>query len=150
MLRQTCQEACILGEGILTHIVIPDPVRDIIRKLTEHGHEAYAVGGCVRDCILGRTPADWDITTDALPAEVKEIFPVTIDTGLKHGTVTVRAAGENYEVTTYRIDGDYDDGRHPNNVTFSGSLKEDLARRDLTINAMAYNEEKGLVDLYGG
>ena len=132
------------------HIALPDAVQNIISELNSHGHEAYAVGGCVRDCILGRTPEDWDITTSALPDEVKAVFPVTIDTGLKHGTVTVRLNKQNYEVTTYRIDGVYEDGRHPKEVTFSRSLSEDLKRRDFTINAMAYNEKDGLIDLFEG
>lgn len=131
-------------------ILLPDAVKNIIQTLSDHGHEAYAVGGCVRDCVLGREPSDWDITTDALPMEVKEIFPVTIDTGIKHGTVTVLSDHVGYEVTTYRIDGEYEDGRHPNDVTFTRSLEEDLARRDFTINAMAYNDDRGIVDLYGG
>ena len=108
------------------------------------------VGGCVRDSILGRTPQDWDITTSARPKQVKALFRRTIDTGIQHGTVTVMLDGEGFEVTTYRIDGKYEDSRHPTEVTFTPSLEEDLRRRDLTINAMAYNHEKGLVDLYGG
>ncbi len=108
------------------------------------------VGGCVRDSILGRTPEDWDITTSARPEQVKGLFGRTVDTGLKHGTVTVLLGREAFEVTTYRIDGKYEDSRHPREVIFTPSLEEDLRRRDLTINAMAYNEEKGLVDLYGG
>ena len=131
-------------------INIPSGANTIIQELEKHGHAAYVVGGCVRDSVLGRNPADWDITTDALPEEVKSIFPVTIDTGLEHGTVTVRINHVSYEVTTYRIDGDYEDGRHPKDVTFTRSLEEDLKRRDFTINAMAYNERDGLVDLFDG
>lgn len=131
-------------------ISIPSGANTIIQELEKHGHAAYVVGGCVRDSVLGRNPADWDITTDALPEEVKAIFPVTIDTGLEHGTVTVRINHVSYEVTTYRIDGDYEDGRHPKDVTFTRSLEEDLKRRDFTINAMAYNETDGLVDMFDG
>lgn len=115
-----------------------------------HGYEAYAVGGCVRDSILGRVPGDWDITTSAMPEETKALFARTFDTGIEHGTVTVLLEGEGFEVTTYRIDGKYEDSRHPKEVTFTRSLKEDLLRRDFTINAMAYNEKNGLVDMFGG
>ena len=108
------------------------------------------VGGCVRDAILGRDAADWDITTNALPSQVKALFPRTLDTGLQHGTVTVMQGKEGFEVTTYRIDGEYLDGRHPDKVTFTPSLLEDLKRRDFTVNAMAYNEKEGLVDAFGG
>ena len=114
------------------------------------GYEAYAVGGCVRDSVLGRTPGDWDITTSASPYQVKELFPRTVDTGIQHGTVTVMEGKEGFEVTTYRIDGEYEDSRHPKEVTFTSSLEEDLKRRDFTINAMAYNEAQGLVDIFGG
>lgn len=131
-------------------IRIPEQVNTILDKLHQSGHEAYVVGGCVRDALLGREPNDWDITTSALPSEVKEIFPRTIDTGLKHGTVTVLIGRESFEVTTYRVDGVYEDGRHPKQVTFTPSLSEDLRRRDFTINAMAYDPSSGLVDLFGG
>lgn len=131
-------------------IRLPEKVHNIINTLEEAGYEAYAVGGCVRDSVLGRTPDDWDITTSAKPDEMKRLFPRTVDTGIKHGTITVLLGGEGFEVTTYRIDGTYEDGRHPSEVTFTASLKEDLRRRDFTINAMAYNERDGLVDLYGG
>ncbi len=131
-------------------IQLPEKVHKIIDTLEEAGFEAYAVGGCVRDSILGREPDDWDITTSAKPEEMKRLFPRTVDTGIKHGTVTVLLGGEGFEVTTYRIDGTYEDGRHPSEVTFTSNLKEDLLRRDFTINAMAYNERSGLVDLYGG
>lgn len=131
-------------------IQIPEQVNRILDELQKAGYEAYAVGGCVRDALLGREPHDWDITTSALPHQVKEIFPRTIDTGLKHGTVTVLAGREAYEVTTFRVDGVYEDGRHPREVTFTPSLEEDLKRRDFTINAMAYSGSGGLVDLFGG
>ncbi len=108
------------------------------------------MGGCVRDSLLGRMPKDWDITTSAVPMQVKALFARTVDTGLKHGTVTVLLGGEGYEVTTYRIDGTYTDGRHPDQVVFTPSLLEDLKRRDFTINAMAYNDKDGLVDAFDG
>ncbi len=129
---------------------IPEKVRLIIESLEEHGHEAYAVGGCVRDTLLGREPEDWDITTSARPEQVKEIFHRTVDTGIQHGTVTVMFGKEGFEVTTYRIDGSYSDGRHPDQVAFTSLLREDLRRRDFTINAMAYNPSTGIVDLFGG
>ena len=131
-------------------IQIPEKVNKIIKRLQEHGYDAYAVGGCVRDSLLGRIPADWDITTSAKPLEVKEIFKRTVDTGLQHGTVTVLIEKEGFEVTTYRIDGEYEDSRHPKEVIFTGNLEEDLKRRDFTINAMAYNDAAGLVDVFGG
>ena len=129
---------------------IPSKVETIINILETAGFEAYAVGGCVRDTLLGRTPNDWDITTSARPEQVKELFHRTVDTGLAHGTVTVLMDKEGFEVTTYRVDGEYEDGRHPKEVTFTASLEEDLKRRDFTINAMAYNHRKGLVDLFDG
>lgn len=132
------------------NINMPDNVGYIIKSLEEKGYEAYAVGGCVRDGILGRIPDDWDITTSAKPLEVKKVFPRTIDTGIKHGTLTVMMNGQGYEVTTYRIDGEYSDSRHPENVEFTGSLREDLKRRDFTINAMAYNPRVGIVDEFKG
>jgi len=170
-------------------MTMPENVKYIISKLTAAGFEAYSVGGCVRDSLIGRVPGDWDITTDALPADIKKVFRHTVDTGFEHGTVTVliypdtlqkegwtvrdaeknpdaaqgtdagrkaaaqlRADGkpETYEVTTYRIDGAYKDGRHPEKVTFTSNLREDLRRRDFTINAMAYNDESGIVDLFDG
>ena len=131
-------------------IILPENVKYIIQKLSEAGYEAYAVGGCVRDTILGRIPGDWDITTSARPEEIKNIFKKTIDTGIAHGTVTVMLSKEGYEVTTYRIDGEYEDSRHPKEVIFTGNLTEDLKRRDFTINAMAYNDETGLVDIFDG
>lgn len=129
---------------------LPAGVSMIIDVLRTNGYEAFAVGGCVRDSVLGRKPDDWDITTSATPWQVKALFPRTVDTGLQHGTVTVLAGGQGYEVTTYRIDGEYKDGRHPSQVEFTGSLAEDLKRRDFTVNAMAYSRETGLIDLFGG
>ncbi len=131
-------------------IRLPEKVNTIIITLQNAGFEAYAVGGCVRDSILGRQPEDWDITTSATPRETKALFGKTFDTGIEHGTVTVVLDREGFEVTTYRIDGKYEDGRHPKEVTFTRSLKEDLLRRDFTMNAMAYNEKEGLVDIFGG
>ena len=131
-------------------IRIPDGAAKILRVLEDHGYEAYVVGGCVRDSLLGRNPNDWDITTSALPLQVKALFRRTIDTGLKHGTVTILQNGEPFEVTTYRVDGEYLDGRHPSEVTFTASLKEDLQRRDFTINAMAVSSEGDLVDPFYG
>ena len=131
-------------------IEIPKPVEWILGELKSHGYEAYAVGGCVRDTLLGRTPGDWDITTSAKPQEVKAVFGRTIDTGLQHGTVTVMRDHVGYEITTYRIDGEYADGRHPKEVAFTSNLEEDLKRRDFTINAMAYSPETGIVDIFGG
>ena len=156
LLRQACHQDGVLGQSILMEqivevkIPIPEEVNSILVKLQESGYEAYIVGGCVRDALLGREPNDWDITTSALPLEVKRIFVKTVDTGLQHGTVTVLAGGKGYEVTTYRVDGVYEDGRHPKEVTFTPSLREDLQRRDFTINAMAYREPGVLVDLFGG
>ena len=134
----------------MTKIALPEDVKFIIDVITRAGYEAYAVGGCIRDTILGKEPEDWDIATSAAPGRVKELFHHTIDTGLKHGTVTVMMHRVGYEVTTYRIDGEYLDGRHPESVSFVTSLEEDLNRRDFTINAMAYNDRSGLVDLFGG
>lgn len=131
-------------------IQMPEKVSYIIEQLTAHGFGAYAVGGCIRDSILGREPNDWDITTSALPQQVKEVFDRTIDTGIQHGTVTVMIDHEGFEVTTYRIDGEYEDMRHPKEVSFTSDLVEDLRRRDFTINAMAYNDADGLVDAFSG
>ena len=131
-------------------IKMPGKVNKIIGVLQEAGFEAYAVGGCIRDSLLGRTPNDWDITTSAKPMEVKALFSHTIDTGIQHGTVTILLDREGFEVTTYRIDGEYEDGRHPKEVSFTGSLEEDLKRRDFTINALAYNEMAGLIDIFEG
>ncbi len=129
---------------------VPGKVSSIIYTLEKAGYEAYVVGGCVRDMLLGREPHDWDITTSAKPDQIKRIFGKTIDTGLKHGTVTVMVDHEGFEITTYRIDGDYEDGRHPKEVSFTSDLTQDLCRRDFTVNAMAYHPARGLVDLFGG
>ena len=131
-------------------IILPGKVKLILDTLMAAGYEAYAVGGCVRDSLLSRIPNDWDITTSAKPMEVKALFKRTVDTGIKHGTVTVLMGNEGFEVTTYRIDGEYEDMRHPKEVTFTSLLSEDLRRRDFTINAMAYNDKDGLVDLFEG
>ncbi len=131
-------------------IILPANVEKIIGILEAAGYEAYAVGGCVRDSVLGRIPADWDITTSAKPKQVKALFKRTVDTGIEHGTVTVMMEKMGYEVTTYRIDGEYRDNRHPSEVSFTDDLTEDLRRRDFTINAMAYSESRGLVDVFGG
>jgi tRNA nucleotidyltransferase (CCA-adding enzyme) len=131
-------------------ILMPEAVSGIIETLHQAGFEGFAVGGCVRDTFLGRVPDDWDITTNARPQQVKKLFSRTIDTGLQHGTVTVLINKTGYEITTYRIDGEYLDGRHPESVEFSNNLVEDLKRRDFTINAMAYNDTSGLVDEFDG
>ena len=131
-------------------IEMPRDVEWIIERIRNQGFEAFAVGGCVRDTLLERQPGDWDITTSAKPEEVKGIFGKTVDTGLQHGTVTIIKNRNGYEVTTYRIDGEYHDGRHPETVEFTSNLKEDLKRRDFTINAMAYSHETGIVDEFGG
>ena len=129
---------------------VPGSVRFILDTIRGAGYEAYIVGGCVRDRLLGREPDDWDITTSALPEQVKGLFSVTVDTGIQHGTVMVLRGGRGYEVTTYRVDGAYKDGRHPESVVFTPNLEEDLKRRDFTINAFAYDPESGIVDLFGG
>jgi len=131
-------------------INIPSDVTEILNLIQNSGEEAYVVGGCVRDALLGTSPHDWDITTSATPKQVKALFKRTVDTGLSHGTVTVLLNDESYEITTYRIDGKYEDYRRPKEVTFTRSLSEDLLRRDFTINAMAYNETEGIIDLYNG
>ena len=138
------------GENKMVYIEVPKKAEQILKTLHENGFEAYVVGGCVRDSVLGRKPEDWDITTSASPDQVKSLFPRTIDTGIAHGTVTVMDEKEGFEVTTYRIDGAYEDCRHPKEVVFTSSLEEDLRRRDFTINAMAYSHESGLVDMFGG
>ena len=124
----------------------------LLTRLHAAGHAAYAVGGCVRDSLLGQTPHDWDLCTSATPEQVLKLFGEAhcIPTGLQHGTVTVKHGGELYEITTFRTEGAYSDGRHPDHVTFVPDVKEDLARRDFTINAMAYNAEEGLIDPFGG
>ncbi len=131
---------------------LPAPVSFVLQRLEDAGYHAYCVGGCVRDSIMGVTPKDYDVTTSAKPHEMQTVFSDcrVVETGLKHGTLTVVIDGMNIEVTTYRIDGTYDDGRHPDSVTFTDKLSDDLCRRDFTINAMAYSPERGLVDLYGG
>lgn len=131
-------------------MLLPKNVKYILNELYKKGYEGYIVGGCVRDHLMGKEPHDYDITTSALPEEVKEIFPHTVDTGIKHGTVTVIIDKTGYEITTYRIDGEYKDNRHPEEVIFTDRLSGDLSRRDFTINAIAYNDVKGYVDLFGG
>ncbi|MCL2699479.1 MAG: hypothetical protein FWE68_04135, partial [Defluviitaleaceae bacterium] len=129
---------------------LPPAAALIISRLNSAGHEAYAVGGCVRDSIMGKTPIDWDVTTSALPAQVKRLFSNTHDTGIAHGTVTVVIDSKNYEVTTFRIDGEYLDGRHPESVEFTRCLSEDLRRRDFTMNAIAWHPDEGYTDPFGG
>ena len=136
----------------MTEIRIPENIRFVMNKLEEAKFEAYVVGGCVRDSILGRTPKDWDLTTNATPDEIKEVFkdyPIINNNGEKHGTVTVRYNEENIEITTYRIDGEYKDGRHPESVEFTRDIEKDLARRDFTINAIAYDGHV-FIDPFGG
>ncbi len=134
---------------------IPKYAAEVISALEGNGYEAYAVGGCVRDTLLGKEPNDWDITTSAYPEKTLELFSSldgfkAIPTGISHGTVTVVRSGMSVEVTTFRIDGEYSDSRHPDSVSFTDKLSADLARRDFTVNAMAYSEARGLIDLYGG
>lgn len=131
---------------------IPSPVLHSLFALNTAGFEAYVVGGCVRDALMGKEPFDWDITTSALPEQTKDVFKEyrVIETGIQHGTVTVLVDNMQLEITTYRVDGDYSDGRHPDQVSFTRSLSEDLKRRDFTVNAMAYHPQEGLVDLFGG
>lgn len=135
-------------------IEIPQSAQTILDLLETAGHEAYVVGGCVRDALMGRAPADWDITTSAEPGQIKELASQaglrTVDTGIAHGTVTVIIDHEPFEVTTYRADGTYSDGRHPDSIEFLDRIDGDLARRDFTVNAMAYNPRRGLVDHFGG
>ncbi|MCR4590595.1 MAG: CCA tRNA nucleotidyltransferase [Lachnospiraceae bacterium] len=131
-------------------ITLPEKAEKIISMIEDAGFEAYAVGGCVRDFLLKKIPHDWDITTSALPREIKKIFRRTVDTGIAHGTVTVLMGKESFEVTTYRVDGKYSDNRHPDKVEFTRSLEEDLKRRDFTINAFAYSPAKGVIDLFHG
>lgn len=134
----------------MNKIELPRAAEYIISALNRAGYEAYIVGGCVRDCLLGKQPKDWDITTSALPKQVKAVFDRTYDTGIEHGTVTVLIGRESCEVTTYRIDGEYKDSRHPESVVFTNRLTGDLARRDFTMNAVAYSPEAGFVDEFGG
>jgi tRNA nucleotidyltransferase (CCA-adding enzyme) len=129
---------------------LPQPVQAVLTRLELAGHGAWLVGGCVRDGLLGRPIHDWDITTAALPEETMALFPKTVPTGIRHGTVTVLEGGLSLEVTTYRADGDYGDGRHPNQVAFVRRVEDDLARRDFTINAMAMDRHGKLLDLFGG
>lgn len=131
---------------------IPDGAKEITGALRAAGHEVYFVGGCVRDALLSRPVNDFDMTTDATPEEMHEIFRSfrTFDTGIKHGTLTVLSGGSPYEITTYRVDGTYSDNRHPDGVSFTRSLREDLARRDFTVNAMALSPEGEIVDPFGG
>jgi tRNA nucleotidyltransferase (CCA-adding enzyme) len=129
---------------------LPEEAFQIIQVLNKNGHRAHVVGGCVRDSILGRKPGDWDITTSAKPETVKTLFPKTIDTGIKHGTVSVLLKGKRFEVTTYRIDGEYVDNRRPDCIEFTTSIVLDLSRRDFTINAIAYHPLEGLIDPFNG
>ncbi|MCL2578327.1 MAG: CCA tRNA nucleotidyltransferase [Defluviitaleaceae bacterium] len=129
---------------------IPKNVLSIISTLESAGHEAFIVGGCVRDVIRGVTPKDWDITTSAVPSQVKGLFSRTFDTGIKHGTVSVLLGGDCFEVTTYRVDGEYLDSRRPSEVTFAGEIEKDLSRRDFTVNAIAYSPTRGFVDPFDG
>ena len=133
-------------------IIIPQHALTVVERLERYGYEAYVVGGCVRDSLMGRCPKDWDVCTNALPEEVLRVFKRfhVIKTGLQHGTVTVMVDKQPVEVTTFRIDGNYTDNRHPDSVNFVSRVEEDLARRDFTINAMAYNPARGLVDAFGG
>lgn len=133
-------------------IVLPEPVLWLFQRLEQAGYQVYAVGGCVRDALLGKAPQDWDLCTDARPEEMLRLFSdcQTIDAGKKHGTITVILEHQPYEITTFRTEGVYKDGRHPENVQFISDLKEDLCRRDFTMNAMAYHPGEGIVDLYGG
>ncbi len=133
-------------------MIIPDYAAAVLQKLRQAGYEAYLVGGCVRDALMGVIPHDFDIATAAAPEETERVFGDlrVIETGIKHGTVTVLSDGNPIEITTFRIDGEYLDGRHPESVSFSRDLKDDLSRRDFTINGMAYAPESGLVDLFGG
>ena len=134
----------------MKEIYIPQAAKNIIERLMRAGHEAYIVGGCVRDALLGKEADDYDITTSAFPEEVKAIFEKTVDTGISHGTVTVISDGIPYEVTTFRIDGEYRDSRHPVSVSFTKKVELDQARRDFTVNAMCYNDNIGIVDTFGG
>ncbi|MDY3928787.1 MAG: polynucleotide adenylyltransferase, partial [Clostridia bacterium] len=133
-------------------IILPKNVSFIISRLEENGFCAYAVGGCIRDILLSKKPMDWDICTNALPENIISVFSdyKIVTNGIKHGTVTVIIDKITYEVTTFRIDGNYLDNRHPDSVVFVDNLKEDLKRRDFTVNAMAYNNKIGIFDCFGG
>lgn len=136
----------------MQEFVLPRAVKFVLERLNSCGYEAYVVGGCVRDHLMCRTPSDYDVTTNARPEQMKEVFADChlVETGLKHGTLTVVCEEMNIEVTTYRVDGAYDDGRHPREVTFTASLEEDLCRRDFTVNAIAYSPKDGFVDPFDG
>lgn len=136
----------------MNKIIIPNDVKIIMNQLKKYNHKSYICGGCLRDSIMGKIPHDYDITTSAKPNEMLEIFKdfKIIETGIKHGTLTVVINNTNYEVTTFRVDGDYSDNRHPDSVKFVDDITLDLSRRDFTINAMAYNDEEGLIDPFGG
>ena len=131
-------------------LVLPETVKRILSRLHQGGFFAYVSGGAVRDMIMGRTPHDYDISTNAKPEEIKKLFKHTVDTGIKHGTVTVIINRRGYEITTFRRDGRYSDGRHPESVQFVNSVRDDCLRRDFTINAMSYNDEEGLLDFFCG
>ncbi len=133
-------------------IILPEDVKFILNKLNKSGYGAYAVGGCVRDSLLGITPNDWDICTSATPVQTKQVFKdfLIFDAGAKHGTISVVYNDNVYEITTFRVDGEYLDCRHPQRVSFTDDITQDLLRRDFTVNAMAYNEQRGLVDPFGG
>lgn len=133
-------------------INLPSNIQKILSMLNSAGFKAYIVGGCVRDSIMGNVPHDWDVTTEASPDEIKDVFSAfrTIDTGIKHGTVTVICDGAPVEITTFRVDGEYTDNRHPDSVKFTKDIREDLSRRDFTINAIAYNPDEGIIDPFGG
>ena len=136
----------------MNKIIIPKSANKILKALKSSGFEGFLVGGCVRDSLMGVVPNDYDITTNATPEQMIDVFKdfKVFKTGTEHGTVTVVVDGENIEVTTYRIDGEYVDNRHPTDVCFTSKIEDDLSRRDFTVNAMAYNQERGLIDLFGG
>ena len=133
-------------------IKLPEKVEHILNKLNDSGYEAYVVGGCIRDVLMNKIPNDWDVCTSALPQQIIEVFCdyQIIPTGLKHGTVTIVIDRECFEVTTFRVDGEYENNRHPKDVLYTKSLHQDLMRRDFTINALAYNPQKGIIDVTGG
>ena len=134
------------------NITLPSAIEYVLSTLENNGYECFIVGGCVRDFLMGKTPHDYDVTTSATPEQIKECFKChkVIETGIKHGTITVVINGENIEITTYRIDGDYKDNRHPEQVRFSKNINDDVKRRDFTINSIAYNPRSGFVDLFNG
>lgn len=146
------EAAFFQGALMNIHIGIPEKVKYLIGRLQNAGYKAYVVGGCVRDSIMGRIPEDWDICTSALPEETESCLglPSIVKNGIKHGTVTVRYLNESFEITTFRMDGSYSDNRRPESVTFVDDITADLSRRDLTVNALAYNDEEGLIDCFGG